>query len=146
MAPHQIFYLKAVPVVQNPWVEDSKEATGFPSARHKWRRASTRTHPAWSPRTDGLLPRRSNLVGYVRWDAQSDRFPPCQTIFQQLYRSQSGWPTIREVLRDLSFTDQRRTSVNIQFDPNSMVVPDQRKTERDTTWIFYLHDRLEDWP
>jgi hypothetical protein len=20
------------------------------------------------------------LVGYVRWDAQSDRFPPCQTI------------------------------------------------------------------
>jgi hypothetical protein len=46
MAPHQIFYLKAVPMVQNPWVEDSKEATGFPSARHKWRRASTRTHPA----------------------------------------------------------------------------------------------------
>jgi hypothetical protein len=26
------------------------------------------------------LPRRSNLVGYVRWDARSDRFPPCQTI------------------------------------------------------------------
>src|ERR1700686_892379 len=30
--------------------------------------------------SNGLLPRRSNLVGYVRWDAQSDRFPPCQTI------------------------------------------------------------------
>src|SRR5215469_12241835 len=26
--------------------------------------------------SNGLLPRRSNLVGYVRWDAQSDRFPP----------------------------------------------------------------------
>jgi hypothetical protein len=33
MAPHQIFYLKAVPMVQNPWVEDSKEATGFPTER-----------------------------------------------------------------------------------------------------------------
>ena len=30
--------------------------------------------------SNGLLPRRSNLLGYVRWDAQSDRFPPCQTI------------------------------------------------------------------
>jgi hypothetical protein len=29
--------------------------------------------------SSGLLPRRSNLVGYVRWDARSDRFPPCQT-------------------------------------------------------------------
>jgi hypothetical protein len=25
--------LKAVPIVQNPWVEDSKEATGFPTER-----------------------------------------------------------------------------------------------------------------
>lgn len=33
MAPHQLFYLKAVPMVQNPWVEDSKEATGFPTER-----------------------------------------------------------------------------------------------------------------
>ena len=30
--------------------------------------------------SNGLLPRRSNLVGYVRWDARSDRFLPCQTI------------------------------------------------------------------
>src|ERR1035438_8265540 len=30
--------------------------------------------------SNGLLPRRSNLVGYVRWGARSDRFPPCQTI------------------------------------------------------------------
>src|SRR6202171_4206619 len=34
------------------------------------------------------------LVGYVRWDARSDRVPPLQTIiFQQLYRSHSGLPT-----------------------------------------------------
>jgi hypothetical protein len=33
MAPHQLFYLKAVPIVQNPWVEDSKEATGFLTER-----------------------------------------------------------------------------------------------------------------
>src|SRR6202035_4105641 len=30
--------------------------------------------------SNGLLPRRSNLVGYVRWGARSDQFPPCQTI------------------------------------------------------------------
>jgi len=45
--------------------------------------------------SNGPLPRRSNLVGYVRWDAQSDRFPPCQTIIPTAFRSQSGWPTTR---------------------------------------------------
>ena len=30
--------------------------------------------------SNGLLPRRSNLVGYVRWDERSDRVPPLQTI------------------------------------------------------------------
>src|ERR1700719_3785049 len=37
------------------------------------------------------------LVGYVRWDARSDRVPPLQTIihFQQLSRSHSGKPTFR---------------------------------------------------
>jgi hypothetical protein len=30
--------------------------------------------------SNGPLPRRSNLVGCVRRDARSDRFPPCQTI------------------------------------------------------------------
>jgi hypothetical protein len=35
---------------------------------------------------------RSNLVGYVRWDARSDRFPPCQTIIPTAFRSQSGLP------------------------------------------------------
>src|SRR5260370_24559362 len=44
--------------------------------------------------SNGLLPRRSNLVGYVRWDAQSDRFPPCQTIIPTAFRSQSGLPVI----------------------------------------------------
>jgi hypothetical protein len=43
--------------------------------------------------SNGLLPRRSNLVGYVRWDAQSDQFPPCQTIIPTAFRSQSGLPT-----------------------------------------------------
>src|SRR5207302_5688748 len=42
--------------------------------------------------SNGLLPRRSNLVGYVRWDARSDRFPPCQTIIPTAFRSQSGLP------------------------------------------------------
>src|SRR6266404_7435004 len=42
--------------------------------------------------SNGLLPRRSNLVGYVRWDAQSDRLPPCQTIIPTAFRSQSGLP------------------------------------------------------
>src|SRR5258707_14299554 len=45
--------------------------------------------------SNGLLPRRSNLVGYVRWDAQSDRLPPCQTIIPTAFRSQSGLPIIR---------------------------------------------------
>ena len=35
-----------------------------------------------------LQPRR-----LVRWDAQSDRFPPCQTIIPTAFRSQSGLPT-----------------------------------------------------
>src|SRR2546425_9767382 len=44
--------------------------------------------------SNGLSPRRSNLVGYVRWDAQSDQFPPCQTIIPTAFRSQSALPTI----------------------------------------------------
>src|SRR5215831_10806434 len=35
------------------------------------------------------------LVGYVRWDARSDRFLFCQTIIPTAFRSQSGLPTIR---------------------------------------------------
>src|ERR1700731_3013171 len=45
--------------------------------------------------SNGLLPRRSNLVGYVRRDARSDRFPPCQTIIPTAFRSLSGLPTTR---------------------------------------------------
>src|SRR5947209_5935660 len=40
--------------------------------------------------SNGLLPRRSNLVGYVRWDAQSDRSSLYRQSIQQLYRSQPG--------------------------------------------------------
>ena len=31
-----------------------------------------------------------NLVGYVRWGARSDQFPPRQTIIPTAFRSQSG--------------------------------------------------------
>ena len=37
----------------------------------------TSANPLWN----GLTLQNSNLVGYVRWDARSDQFPPCQTIF-----------------------------------------------------------------
>src|SRR6202521_4221156 len=41
--------------------------------------------------SNGLLPRRSNLVGYVRWDARSDQSSLYRQSIQQLYRSQPGW-------------------------------------------------------
>src|ERR1700739_3922355 len=50
--------------------------------------------------SNGLLPRRSHLVGFVRWDAQSDRFPPCQTIIPTAFRSQSGLPVIQAKSRE----------------------------------------------
>src|SRR6516162_1938924 len=34
------------------------------------------------------------LLTHRRWEARSDRFPPCQTIIPA-FRSQSGWPTSR---------------------------------------------------
>ena len=40
--------------------------------------------------SNGLLPRRSNLVGYVRWDARSDQSSLYRQSIQQLYRSQPG--------------------------------------------------------
>ena len=42
--------------------------------------------------SNGLLPRRSNLVGYVRWDARSDQFLLARQSFQQLFRSQFALP------------------------------------------------------
>jgi hypothetical protein len=41
----------------------------------------------------GLLPRRSNLVGYAQWDARFDRFLLCQTIISSSFpgRSQVGF-------------------------------------------------------
>jgi hypothetical protein len=41
--------------------------------------------------SNGLLPRRSNLVGYMQWDAWFDRFLLVKQSIQRLYRSQ---PTI----------------------------------------------------
>src|SRR6266513_1378058 len=38
--------------------------------------------------SNGPLPRRSNLVGYVQWDAQSDQSSLYRQSIQQLYRSQ----------------------------------------------------------
>src|SRR5215469_10398048 len=40
--------------------------------------------------SNGLLPRRSNLLGYVRWDARSDRFLLARQSFQTAFRSQSA--------------------------------------------------------
>src|SRR5215831_523783 len=37
--------------------------------------------------SNGLLPRRSNLLGYVRWGARSDRFLLARQSIQQLSRS-----------------------------------------------------------
>ena len=44
--------------------------------------------------SNGLLPRRSNLVGYVRWDARSDRFLLARQSFQPFSRSQSALPHV----------------------------------------------------
>src|SRR5882724_9458880 len=38
--------------------------------------------------SNGLLPRRSYLVGYAQWDARFDRSSMPNNHFQQLYRSQ----------------------------------------------------------
>src|SRR6267378_4561493 len=61
--------------------------------------------------SNGLLPRRSNLVGYVRWDAQSDRFPPCQTIIPTAFRSQSGLPVIQAQSGEAAADQLRRSSL-----------------------------------
>jgi hypothetical protein len=49
--------------------------------------------------SNGLLPRRSNLVGYAQWDARFDRFLLCQTIMSSSFsgRSQPGFS--RHILR-----------------------------------------------
>src|SRR5207302_10697285 len=39
--------------------------------------------------SNGLLPRRSNLVGYVQWDAQFDRFLLCQTVMSSSFSGRS---------------------------------------------------------
>jgi hypothetical protein len=39
--------------------------------------------------SNGLLPRRSNLVGYVQWDAQFDPILLCQTIMSSSFSGRS---------------------------------------------------------
>src|SRR5882724_2342292 len=39
--------------------------------------------------SNGLLPRRSNLVGYVQWGARFDRFLLCQTIMSSSFSGRS---------------------------------------------------------
>jgi hypothetical protein len=39
--------------------------------------------------SNGLLPRRSNLVGYVQWGARFDRFLLCQTIMSSSFPGRS---------------------------------------------------------
>jgi len=39
--------------------------------------------------SNGLLPRRSNLVGYVQWDVRFDRFLLCQTIISSCFTGRS---------------------------------------------------------
>src|SRR6202790_5213019 len=62
--------------------------------------------------SNGLFPRRSNLVGYVRWDAQSDQFPPCQTIIPTAFRSQSELPIIHH-RRDFRTQRNRRVLLSL---------------------------------
>ena len=39
--------------------------------------------------SNGLLPRRSNLIGYVQWGARFDRFLLCQTIMSSSFPGRS---------------------------------------------------------
>ena len=88
--------------------------------------------------SNGLLPRRSNLVGYVRWDAQSDRFPPCQTIIPTAFRSQSGLPTRTEPLarQTLRVIDNGVEDRHFDF----------AKTQRVFTVVRDRKIEVEQWP
>src|SRR6266446_1001770 len=46
--------------------------------------------------SNGLLPRRSYLVGYAQWDARFDRSSLPNNHLQQLYMSHEGLPTTRD--------------------------------------------------
>jgi alpha-mannosidase len=56
--------------------------------------------------------------GSVRWDAQSDQFPPCQTIIPTAFRSQSVLPVIREhhlhISRELNSAEARITGLELR--------------------------------
>src|ERR1700747_3137981 len=52
---------------------------------------------AYEAADNGLLPRRSNLVGYVQWGARSDRFLLVRQSFQQLSGRNPVWRLTRHV-------------------------------------------------
>src|SRR5690349_18299809 len=49
--------------------------------------------------SNGLLPRRSNLVGCAQWDARFDRFLLCQTIMSSSFPGHSQLGFSRHILR-----------------------------------------------
>src|ERR1700746_1154817 len=78
--------------------------------------------------SNGLSPRRSNLVGYVRWDAQSDQFPPCQTIIPTAFRSQSGLPVTHPVTANTGDSGLFLAAVAI------FAIPYRLSTDRNPPW------------
>src|SRR5258708_7218689 len=54
--------------------------------------------------SNGLLPRRSNLVGHVRWDARSDQFPPCQTIISNSFTGRNPVRRLHSQVKILSLS------------------------------------------
>jgi hypothetical protein len=55
-----------------------------------------------------------HIVGYVRWDARSDRFPPCLTIIPAAFRSQSEFPVIWEPRDSLPISRRRGPNRSIR--------------------------------
>jgi hypothetical protein len=63
--------------------------------------------------SNGLLPRRSNLVGYAQWDARSDQFPPCQTIISNSCPEQATPPLSALLPRSIRFLSRSHTHIAI---------------------------------
>ena len=72
--------IKPCPVSALCWQIHRRLAVLVPSS-HLWVRC---------PRaSNGLLPRRSYLIGYIRWDGWFDRFLLCQTIISSSFPGRS---------------------------------------------------------
>jgi hypothetical protein len=79
--------------------------------------------------SNGLLPRRSNLVGYVQWDARFDQFLLVRQSLQRLYRSQ---PTIKASVRpgeDLSHASRQSGEYTLQMARNLLLTVLQKNPE-----------------